>query len=173
MKAMIIVPILGTIMLLVVWAQKPDGRLRVWVLDVGQGNAVLVRTPQGHTAVIDGGLEATALNEGIGRNVPFWQNDVDLVVVTSPKAENITGLVGMMGRRTVKEVVQTDLEVATSVQGAWREVVAQARTQVHFARRGDVIRFEGEPEVVLRVLYPTGENGAEDGPVAMRIEYDG
>ena len=95
---MIIVPFIGTIMLLAVWAQKPDGRLRVWVLDVGQGNAVLVRTPQGHTAVIDSGLEATALNEGIGRNVPFWQNDVDLVVVTSPEAENITGLVDLMAR---------------------------------------------------------------------------
>lgn len=172
-KAMMIVPLIGTILLLVVWAQKPDGRLRVWVLDVGQGNAVLVRTPQGHTAVIDGGLEATPLNEGIGRNLPFWQNSIDLVVVTSPKAEDITGLVDLMGRREVKKVVQTDLEVATNVQGAWREAVAQASTKVHFARRGDVIRFEGESDVVLRVVYPVGESDAEDGPVAVRIEYDG
>src|SRR4051812_8660238 len=98
LRWMVVISFIGMMVLLLVWAQKADGRLRVWVLDVGQGNAVLVRTPQGQTAVIDGGLEATALNEGIGRNVPFWQSGVDLVVVTSPEAEDITGLVDLMGR---------------------------------------------------------------------------
>ncbi len=163
-----IIPFVGVVVLLLAWAQRPDGKLRVWVLDVGQGNAVLVRTPLGHTAVIDGGLEAMRLHEGIGRRLPFWQNDLDLVVLTSPEAENVTGLVDLLGRRKVAEIVQTDFEIGTNVQGAWREAAAQSGARVHYAGRGDVIGFAGEPDVVLKVLYPV-----EDGAIVLRIEYDG
>lgn len=34
---------------------KPDGALRVWVLDVGQGSATVARLPDGRAMVIDGG----------------------------------------------------------------------------------------------------------------------
>ncbi|MGA7733209.1 MAG: hypothetical protein WCD37_18265, partial [Chloroflexia bacterium] len=180
-KWVFIIPVAGLVVLLVAWGQRPDGRLHLWVLDVGQGNAVMLRTPQGHTAVIDGGPGGPSLNEGIGRRMPFWQNDVDMVALTAPKAENVMGLVDLLGRRGVSQVVEARGRGAgvgdqggeiseTNVVGAWREAVGQSGAAVHYARRGDVIRFDGEPEVELRVLYPLGE---EDAPMVVKVEYDG
>ena len=183
-KWVFIIPVAGLVVLLVAWGQRPDGRLHLWVLDVGQGNAVMLRTPQGHTAVIDGGPGGMALNEGVGRRLPFWQNDVDMVVLTAPKAENVAGLVDLLSRRGVSQVVEVgdrgsgvgdqegggQLGGDSGVLGAWREAVGQSGAAVHYARRGDVIRFDGEPEVELRVLYPLGE---EDAPMVVKVEYDG
>jgi competence protein ComEC len=163
------VPLAAMLILLVAWSQKPDGKLHLWVLDVGQGNALLLRSPDGHTAVIDGGQEASALHEGIGRQIPFWQNNLNLVMLTAPKAENVSGLVGLLGRRRVGQVVQGRFEATTNVLRAWGEAVVQSGADVHYAQRGDVVGFEGEPDVALHVLYPAGE----DGPIVMRVDYAG
>jgi competence protein ComEC len=193
-KWVFIIPVAGLVVLLVAWGQRPDGRLHLWVLDVGQGNAVMLRTPQGHTAVIDGGPGGIALNDGVGRHMPFWQSDVDMVVLTAPKAENVMGLVDLLGRRGVSQVVEAggrgsgvgdqgsgigDQEGAdqlggdTGVLGAWREAVGQSGAKVHYARRGDVIRFDGEPGVALQLVYPPGEEGFGDAPIVIRVEYEG
>lgn len=172
LKWAILIPIIGMVVLLVAWSQKPDGKLHVWVLDVGQGNALFVRTPGGHTAVIDGGPEATPLNEGIGRRIPFWQNDLDLVLLTSPKAENMMGLVDLLGRRKVKQLVQPDFSITTNVQGAWREAVGQEQAQVHQAKRGDVLRFADEPKIALQVLFPPDEGALADAPIVVKLVYE-
>lgn len=173
LKWALIIPVAGLVILLVVAAQKPDGRLHLWVLDVGQGNAVLVRTPRGHTAVIDGGPESAVLNQEVGRLVPFWQNKLDMVVLTAPKTENITGLVDLLAKRKVRQVVEVKGPAPqtipdTTMQGAWREAVGQSGVEVHYAQRGDTISFDGEPEVVLRVLYP---QVSDNGPILTTGRY--
>ena len=172
LKWVFIIPVGALVILLIVAAQRPDGRFHLWVLDVGQGNAVMLRTPRGHTAVIDGGPEATPLNEGIGRHMPFWQSHLDLIVLTRPKAENVTGLVDLLKRRTVSQVVQTQFELTTSVQGAWREAVGQLAASLHYAQRGDKITFDGEPDVALYVLYPPDVEESKDAPIVIKVEYD-
>jgi hypothetical protein len=49
---------------------RPDGRVHVFALDVGTGSAVLVRTPNGHQVLIDGGPDADRFSQSIGRVLP-------------------------------------------------------------------------------------------------------
>jgi competence protein ComEC len=173
----LLLPVLSLAIFIVVSLQKPDGALRLWVLDVGQGDALLLQTPAGHTAIINGGPGATALNTGIGKHVPFWQNSLNLAILTTPKDDDITGLVDLLGRRKIDQIVQTEFTHTTSVQGAWQEAVAQSNAQVSTATRGDLITFDKEPALVLRVLYPPAEDAAKDAakdaPLLVRLEYNG
>ena len=170
-------PVLSIAIFIVVSLQKPDGALRLWVLDVGQGDALLLQTPAGHTAIINGGPGSTALNTGIGKHVPFWQNGLNLAILTTSKEEDIAGLVDLLVRRKVDQVVQTEFTPTTSVQGAWQEAVAQSNAQVSPATRGDLITFDNEPDLALRVLYPPADgaakDAAKDAPLLVRLEYSG
>jgi competence protein ComEC len=155
-------------MLLVIVGQQPDGRLHLWVLDVGQGEAILLKTPQGHTAVVDGGPGATPLLNGIGNRLPFWQRDIDLVVLTRPVQDRLMGLVDLLGRYEVGQVVQTKYTATGGVQAQWLRLLSSGRVPVHYATRGETLTFAGEPDVTLEVLGPGAEG---DGSIALRLTY--
>jgi competence protein ComEC len=153
--------------------QKPDGALHIWVLDVGQGDALLLRTPTGHTALVNGGPAPTALNTAVGKHIPFWLNSLDLVVLTSPKEDALTGLVDLLGRRKVEQIVQPPFTPTTSLQGAWQEAAAQSGAPLTTAARGDLITFDSEPDLALHVLYPPTGDPTSDAPILLRLEYNG
>jgi competence protein ComEC len=168
-----LLPLVALALFIGVSLQKPDGALRLWDLDVGQGDALLLQTPAGHTALIDGGPSATTLNTAIGKHVPFWQNGLDLVVLTSPKEDSVTGLVDLLGRRKVEQIVETEFTPTTSVQGAWQEAVAQSSAALSIAGPGDVITFDKEPGLALRVLYPPAGDTTGERPIVLQLEYNG
>src|SRR5439155_14214820 len=103
----VLVAMVVSLVIIVVVSQRGDGRLHVWVLDVGEGDAILLRTPLGHTVLVDGGPGITPLAQGIGERLPFWQRNLDLAVVTSPRQENMMGLLDLPGRYKIEQVVQT------------------------------------------------------------------
>jgi competence protein ComEC len=152
----------------VIVGQQPDGRLHLWVLDVGQGEAILLRTPQGHTTLVDGGPGATPLLNGIGAHLPFWQHNIDLVVLTRPVQDRLVGLVDLVGRYDVGQVVQTEYTATGGVQAQWLHLLSSSHVPVHHATRGERITFDGEPDVALEVLSPSE---ARDGPVVLRLTY--
>jgi competence protein ComEC len=162
------VPALALVMLLVIVGQQPDGRLHLWVLDVGQGEAILLRTPHGHTALLDGGPGATPLLNSIGQHLPFWQRDLDLVVLTNPVQDRLMGLVDLAGRYDVGQVVQTEYTATGGVQAQWLHLLDSGGVPVHYATRGETLTFAGEPEIALEVLGP-GED--RDGPISLRLTY--
>lgn len=83
------------------WIYQRFGRqdLRVTVIDVGQGSAVLVELPGGGTALIDGGGFADSATFDIGERVvaPFlWRRkiaSIDTLVLTHPNSDHVNGLV--------------------------------------------------------------------------------
>jgi len=74
--------------------------LEVSVLEVGKGDAILVRTPNGKTLLIDTGPDASILR-ALGTALPEWQRSIDAIVLTSEKSGAIKGLPDVMSRYTI------------------------------------------------------------------------
>jgi len=85
-----------------------SGRLEVTFLDVGQGDAIFVRSPAGRTCLIDGGGKPNEIGDSVGEQVvvPFLQNlglgKLDMVILTHPHDDHMKGLF------TVLEEMQAD-----------------------------------------------------------------
>ena len=80
---------------------RPDGRVELVMLDVGQGDAILIRAPSGATALIDGGEDPDLTMRRIGEVLPFWQRRLDVVVLTHPHEDHVAGLVAALERFSV------------------------------------------------------------------------
>ena len=86
-------------------ASRPDGRLHVTVLNTGSSPAVLVRTGDGSTALIDGGSNPSLLVAALGRVLPPATSHLDMVVVTGGEVTAVNGLSGLPGHYGVGVVV--------------------------------------------------------------------
>lgn len=70
----------------------------VTFLDVGQGDAILLRDPSGRVVLVDGGRDPLTLIEGLRRH---RIGRVDLLVATHGDADHVGGFEGILGDRSV------------------------------------------------------------------------
>jgi competence protein ComEC len=84
---------------------RPDGRLELVMLDVGQGDAILIRAPSGTTALVDGGVDPDQTMRRLGEVLPFWQRRLDVLVLTHPHEDHVAGLVAALERFDVRLVL--------------------------------------------------------------------
>ena len=61
----------------------PDGRLHLTLLDVGDGDALLIQSPTGRYVLVDGGPSTRQLSDGLGRRLPLFQRELDWLVVAA------------------------------------------------------------------------------------------
>ena len=163
-----------------------EGKLRVDFLDVGQGDAALVTTPDGRTVLVDGGgrnrdkNESSAdLGRGIGEAVVseylWWRglDTVDYVVATHADADHIDGLNDVLRNFTVNAALVGRTPVNDAEYAKFAQTLAATRTPVVTIQAGDVIRFG---DVTIKVLWPRGAN-APNGPsrnndsVVLRVTF--
>ncbi|HEY6468870.1 MAG TPA: hypothetical protein VI434_03810 [Candidatus Dormibacteraeota bacterium] len=97
----------GVLAAAVAWAvaSRPDGLLHVNVLSTGSSTAVLVRTADGSSVLVDGGASQTLLLAALGRELPPTTNHIDMVVITGGEQAAVDGLNGLPGHYSVGTVV--------------------------------------------------------------------
>ncbi len=122
--------------------------LRVVFFDVGQGDAIFIRTPQNHYILIDGGPGEVVL-EGLGREMPFFYNSIDLVILTHPHDDHVSGLLEVLDRYNVKNVLCSGVSGSASVAQRWEETIRERGYRQ--ARAGQRIKAN---EFYIDILYP-------------------
>ena len=161
----------------VAWASsQPDGKLHISFLDVGQGDATLIQTPSGRHLLIDGGLYPSVLNDHIGREVPFWERDIDLIVATHPDEDHVAGLPGVLERYDVGLLFTNGQPAQEESYQALIDSAAESAVPIHETRAGEVIDL-GDG-VRLEILNPTDPQSPIPDPqndndlsIALRLVY--
>jgi len=59
-------------------------------------HAILIQTPAHLDILVDGGPSPQAINLELGKTMPFWDRTIDLVILTHPHADHLTGLVEVL-----------------------------------------------------------------------------
>lgn len=83
---------------------QPDDLLHIYFCDVGQGDAILIKTPQNRQILVDGGRGKQVLN-CLSKALPFYDRSLDLVILTHPHADHVGGLIEVLRTYRVEKVV--------------------------------------------------------------------
>ncbi len=129
-SARLALPAFGMIALLgvVALSWQPDGRLHVHALNV-DGTPVFVQTPTGRQILIGGSNSPSALLAALGVRMPFWDRDIDLVVVPRGDARSLNGLLAVVDRYRVGVVLS--VEIGDSRSGReWLDALAAKSIEV-------------------------------------------
>jgi len=163
---------------ILVWSvvlTMPDDRLHVSFLDVGQGDAILIQTETHHNILIDGGPDPQRINLALGEKLPFWDRTIHLMVSTQPHADHIAGLVEVLHRYKVKQVLEPGVPYDSAACQEWLAVVEQQEIEHSIARAGQQIDL-GEG-IKLQILNPPlhlfqgTSSDVDNNGIALRLSY--
>jgi competence protein ComEC len=143
------------------WRGLPDGRLHIVFLDVGQGDAIFIQTPSGRQVLIDGGPSEPVLLSQLGRQMPFWDRTLDVVILTHPDLDHITGLVAALERYQVDTVIFRQMEIKSEVYEVWLQLLEAEGATVYQGEAG--LRVTLDEGVEMAVLHPGAELASESG----------
>ena len=154
---------------------QTSGNLKVVFADVGQGDMTAITTPAGHKIVVDGGPDPQRAAEVLGAELSFWDRRVDLIVLTHPHSDHISGLNETLRRYDVGSVLERRQDFDGAEYAAWNDLVEIERARTIEAVPGLSVSFPDG--VLVEVLGPPAEllsgteSDVDNGSVTVRVAY--
>jgi len=173
----LILPLL--VVAILVWSvalTMPDDKLHVSFLDVGQGDAILIQTPNSQDILIDGGPDPQKINLELGEKLPFWDRTIDLVVCTQPQADHVTGLVEVLQRYKVKQVLDPEVSYNSSIYHEWLRLIEDKEIEYNIARAGQEIDLGDRIKIEVlnppEGLFEGTSCDVDNNGVVLRLSWD-
>jgi competence protein ComEC len=130
--------------------------LEIHFIDVGQGDAIAIRTPGGHWLLVDSGPAGREGDAGERRVLPFLRahgaRRLEALVLTHPDADHIGGAASVVRGIPVGRVIEPGLPVGKGMYADLLREVEGDGVAWSAARAGRVLRVDG---VELDFLWPT------------------
>ena len=130
--------------------------LHLIACSVGEGDAILA--VYGETEIlIDGGPSKKVL-ECLGDYLPFWDREIELVILSHPESDHYTGLIDVFKRYKVDNFLTLNADISSPSYSLLESLVGGSKTKVIFPKGGMVIRLG---LLSFDIVNPTGDNNLE------------
>ncbi|ASK61064.1 competence protein [Virgibacillus phasianinus] len=143
--------------------------MEVHFIDVGQGDCILIQTPENKTILIDGGTP----NSG-GEIVDFLEQQqiqtINLLIVTHPDIDHIGGLTKVMKSTKIDQILDSGKLYTTNTYRKYINQIAKQNIPVEIAKKDQLIKLD--PALKIRVLntYEPFRTNNESS-IALKVTY--
>ena len=135
---------------LAVYDLNQPGFLEIVFFDVGQGDAVLIKSGEGHYILIDGGPDSKIL-EKLSEEIPVWQKEIDLIFLTHGHDDHYSGLIDVVKRYEVKNILWNGVMGESAGFARWKDSSLDSKAETRVAFAGQRIRGKN---FFIDVLHP-------------------
>ena len=131
---------------------RPSGMARVSILDVGQGDAILVEGSRGGRLLIDGGPDPDRLLVALDRRIPPWDRRIDSVILSHPHEDHVAGLALLLERYRVQRVMEPGMRGPGPGYAAWLRELSGGHAPIRTGiAAGDRLTVD---DISLQALWP-------------------
>ena len=124
--------------------------LEVHFFSLNKGRSIFVRTPEGKTILIGGGQNSEVIRE-ITNVMPFYSRAIDYVIIPSATPAQIGGLIEVIDRYEVEEIIMPKLLATSTVLTQLMKEIRKKKIHTEEVERGDEVQAG---EVTLKILFP-------------------
>ncbi len=128
--------------------------LRVTFLNVGQGDAIFIETPDGVQLLVDGGPDGSVAGQ-LAQVMSWHDRTIDVVLGTHPDKDHIGGLIDVLEQYTVGTLVTTENRGESFVATAYQEALLAESARVYMARAGQVYQLGAS--TTLTIFSPASD----------------
>lgn len=133
------------------WNDQTTSHAQVTFLDVGQGDAIYIRTSDHQDVLMDGGPDDQVVRR-LGEHMPVWDRTIELVILSHTDADHITGIVELFRYYNINTIAIVDISVTSQTQEALYAAIAEQGTTVIYPLAGDRIPLSEREQ--LTILHP-------------------
>lgn len=143
--------------------------MRVHFIDVGQGDSILIESPNGKTMLVDGGVK------GAGQQVVSYLRELgvsklDIVVATHPDADHIGGLIPVLNSMTIEQFYDSGKVHTSQTFEEMLMLIDEKNIPYDVPTPGDNIKFDEDVTVkVLNANEQASDNN--DASIVLKIVY--
>lgn len=142
--------------LVLIWSTvhySSNRNLMIVFLDVGQGDAIFIKSPAGHKILLDAGADKN-INSVLSPFLPFLSKNIDLFIVSHPHLDHYGGFLDLINHHSPLAFIEADVEIA-DLPIAYRcllDSLESKGTPIHRLSRGArIVLGRG---AYLDILYP-------------------
>ncbi len=133
-----------------------DSELHLVFCDVGQGDAVLLKR-KNQEILVDGGPDSSVLN-CLSQSLPPWDRTIELVVLTHPDDDHLSGLIGVLERYQIGKVIANSMIKDTAAFQSFHDLVLAKHIPVYSPIAGDKVSLG---QIQIKILWPEKKVGKE------------
>ncbi|MEK4230175.1 S-layer homology domain-containing protein [Solibacillus sp. FSL H8-0538] len=146
------------------------GEMNVHFIDVGQGDAIVIQSPNGKTMLIDAGTQE--VGGDIARYLQALHiKRIDTVVVSHPDANHIGGFLTILDEFPVDHFINSGKAHLTTTNEAVLNKVAQNKIRYSNAQVGTKINFDSSLHVQVLHVNPNSY-GTNDASIVLKVTYN-
>lgn len=140
-KRIFIILIVGSILFLFIqgtarWQMLHDGKLHVVFCDVGQGDGVIIKSPQGKILLFDGGPNAS-FQGCLSKFTPFWEKDISLILLSHPHLDHFAGYIDILQKYKVESFATEDLTSDQKAYQLFLDLIEEKKVKRQILKIGD------------------------------------
>jgi len=148
-----------------------ENNLKVYFLDIGQGDAVFIETPEHHQILIDGGPDSTVI-EKLKDIMPPQDKTIDLVILTHPEKDHMQGLIDVLQRYKIDNILWTGVLRQTPEYQKWIEVLNEEEIQGAKITIGYAQKTVKAGSVLIDILHPSEDLSGPRGYPELKDSND-
>lgn len=138
---------------------RPDGLLHIVFCDVGQGDAIYIRFPEGKDMLVDGGPNSDVLT-CLGEHMAFWDRTIEIVLLTHPQHDHYGGLIEVLTRYNIGILIVPPIDNEAESYQEFKKIVRDKNVAVKNLYAHDKLTVGQESAkntVQVDVLWPDKE----------------
>ncbi len=133
--------------------------LKIYFIDVGQGDSCLIMTPNNKKVLIDGGgtmNSSGSFDVGEDTLLPYLLNrgvkKLDYIMISHFDADHCQGLIAILNSIKVKNIIISKQAEKVYNYEKIMEIVVNKKINVMVIKRGDIIKVDNNVEI--KIIYP-------------------
>ena len=147
--------------------------LMVAFLDVGQGDAIFIKAPNGRQMLIDGGPNVSVLRE-LGQVMPFYDRSLDVIIATHADQDHIGGLVEVLKRFKVDLLIRSNATSSSAVYQELENLIKEKNIKEEIIISPEILTFDSGME--LDIIFPDKDTAGwdtNDSSIVSKLIYGG
>lgn len=99
-----------------------ENNLKIYFLDSGQADSILIKTPEKQNIIIDLGSQIGL--KKLNQKIPWWDKKIDLLIISHPHDDHLAGIPLLLEKYKIKKIIFTGIECESPL---YQEILEQIK----------------------------------------------